>query len=96
MFCFNDGDMHHLHVRSDEERKTLVMAREEARVLINFGSEAQTFSILDGETLELSSRKNLQDHNNTLELPPMTLAVLLSSSEAVENRRVASRTSQRT
>ncbi len=94
--CFNDGDMHHLHVRSDEERKTLVMAREEARVLINFGSEAQTFSILDGETLELSSRKNLQDHNNTLELPPMTLAVLLSSSEAVENRQVASRTSQRT
>ena len=89
--CFNDGDMHHLHVTSDAQNQTLTMQREEARVLINFGQSAQQFALLEGERLELVSRVGLRDHEGRLELPHMTLAVLLSTSEAVENREVARR-----
>ncbi len=37
--CFNDGDMHHLLVYRDDERQTLVMAHDEARVLISTSAE---------------------------------------------------------
>ena len=47
--CFNDGDMHQLRVSSDEETRTLVMQREEARVLINLGNAPRTFAMLKGE-----------------------------------------------
>ena len=87
--CFNDGDMHHVQVITDEEKQTLVMQRDEARILINFGDKAQRFSLLEGEQQELVSRESIQVHDNQLELPPMTLAVLLSSVEDAENRQVS-------
>ncbi|WP_263385665.1 malto-oligosyltrehalose trehalohydrolase [Granulicella arctica] len=89
--CFNDGDMHHLEVSSNEENQTLVMQRDEARVLINFGAKPQQFALLEGEVRELASRESIEERDNQLILPPMTLAVLLSSSEEVENRQVAQR-----
>ena len=89
--CFNDGDMHHLVVSTDEKRQTLVMQREEARVLLNLGKECQTFELLKGEKLELISKGSRETPGNTLNLAPMTLAVLLSPSEEVENRQVAPR-----
>jgi maltooligosyltrehalose trehalohydrolase len=90
--ALNDGDMHRLEVSSDEERRTLVMAREEARIFINFGERPYTFALLEGEKLELVSREDLKPRDGFLDLPPMTLAVLMSTSEAVENRSVESRT----
>ena len=48
-----------------------------------------SFALLEGETLELISRNGLEVRDNHLDLPPMTLAVLMSTSEAVENRQVA-------
>ena len=91
--CFNDGDMQHLHVSTNEEKQTLVMARDEARILINFGETPCSFPLLEGEQLELSSRQGLGVTEDRLNLPPMTLAVLLSSSEDAENRQVAARLS---
>ena len=86
--CLNDGDMHRIEVSSNEERRTLVMARDEARIFINFGEESCPFALLEGERLELCSRDGLSVRDNYIDLPPMTLAVLMSSSEAVENRSV--------
>lgn len=89
--CFNDGDMHHLQVTSNNDRQTLVMERDEARVLINLGKESHTFELLDKEKLEVISRDDLKVHNNQLDLPPMTIAVLMSSTEDAENRQVVRR-----
>lgn len=85
----NDGDMHHAVVSSDEERRTLVMERDEARILINFGKTPCEFSLLESEKLELVSRDGVEVRDNSIDLPPMTLAVLMSPSEEMENRRVA-------
>lgn len=87
--CLNDGDTHNLMVSTDEERRTLVMQRDEARILINFGDKAYAFTLLDGEALTLISRDGVSVQNNSLDLPPMTLAVLMSSTEEMEDRQVA-------
>ena len=89
--CFNDGDMHHLFVTRDDERLTLVMGRDEARILINFGHESSRFALFEGEQLAVISREGLTARGQELELPPMTLAVLLSTSEDAEDRQVAER-----
>ena len=89
--AFNDGDMHHLEVSTKGERRTLVMARDEARILINLGQEPYKFSLLKGEKLELTSREGLSVRDNQMDLPPMTIAILLSTSEEAENRQVAPR-----
>ena len=89
--AFNDGDMHHLEVSTNGERRTLVMARDEARILINLGQEPYKFSLLKGEKLELISREGLSVRDNQMDLPPMTIAILLSTSEEAENRQVAPR-----
>jgi len=93
--CLNDGDMHHLAVTTDDEQQTLTMERDEARVLINFAERPHTFELLKDETLKLISREGVGVHDNALELPPMTIAVLMSTSEAVQNRRVTRKTADR-
>ncbi len=92
VIAFNDGDMNHLQIDSDETRKTLVMERDEARVVLNLGELPYTLDLLEGEHLSLISREGIQVQNNSLELPATTLAVLMSSSEAVQDRQVAART----
>ena len=87
--CLNDGDMHHLMVSGDDEQRTLVMERDEARILINFGEEPQTFELLKGEALELISRDEVGVRGNQLGLPAMTMAVLMTSREEMENRLIA-------
>lgn len=86
--CLNDGSMHELFVSHDDIRRILVMQRGEARILINLGSDPQSFDLLEGEELKLSSRPELQPSGNAIELPGMTLVVLMSSSEETENRLV--------
>jgi len=86
--CLNDGNMHHLMVSSDDKRMTLVMQREEARVLVNLGTDPQRFDLLDGEALCLISCLGIDIADNAIELPGMTLAVLLSPSVNVEDREV--------
>ena len=87
--CLNDGDMHHLLVSTDDDRQTLVMQREEARILVNLGKSIATFALLEGERMELISRDGIEVQDDCLHLPPMTLAVLLSTSDAMEERQRA-------
>ena len=86
--ALNDGSMHHLIVSTDEKRRTLVMQRDEARTLINFGDQPYSFDLLEGESLSLVSRPEVGVYGNALNLPGMTLAVLMSSTEQVEDREV--------
>jgi maltooligosyltrehalose trehalohydrolase len=86
--ALNDGSMQHLMVSSDEERQTLVMQRDEARVVVNFGKEVYPFQLLAGETVELLSCEALEAKEGKIELPPMSMAVLLSSTEQAEEREV--------
>ena len=86
--ALNDGDMHHLLVSSDEERRTLVMARDEVRIVVNFGESPYTFSLLSGEKLKLLSREGIDACECRVQLPPMTMAVLMSSTEELEDRQV--------
>ncbi len=73
---FNDGDLGHLRVQTDNKHKTLIMQRGEHRVLVNLGGQEASFEILNGETLKASSRKLALPGTEFLKLPPMTLAVL--------------------
>ena len=43
----NDGSMHHLLVSTDDRRRTLVMQRDEARIVVNFGTEPYAFDLLE-------------------------------------------------
>jgi maltooligosyltrehalose trehalohydrolase len=85
--ALNDGDINRLIVETDDERQTLVMERDEARILVNFGEQLSAFALLPGEKLELVSREGVTPKDNCLELPPVTLAVLMSPREEVENRQ---------
>jgi maltooligosyltrehalose trehalohydrolase len=90
---FNDGNMHHLQVSTDNVKRTLVMQRDEGRVVANLGSEPFGFDLLEGESLKLASCDGLTATDGHLEIPPMSLAVLMSPMEDVENREVAPRPS---
>ncbi len=87
--CLNDGDIHRLMVSSSEEHRTLIMQREEARIVVNFGDQTYAVATLEGEWLELVSRPGIEVEDDCLHLPPMTLAVLMSSHDAVEDRQEA-------
>ena len=89
---FNDGDMHHLRVTTDDARRTLIMERDEARVLVNLGTAPCAFPLLEGETFEMSSRGNLAVEGDAVSLPPMTLAILMSPYEQVQERSLAAGT----
>jgi maltooligosyltrehalose trehalohydrolase len=90
----NDGDLHRLAVSINEEQRTLVMERDEARVVINFGDQPHSFTILAGEKLELISQEGIGVQESQLHLPAMTMAVLMSTIEEVENRQVARHTTR--
>jgi maltooligosyltrehalose trehalohydrolase len=86
--ALNDGSMQHLIVSSDETRRTLVMVRDEVRVVVNLGAEVYAFDLLEGESLRLVSREGVGVKDNKMELPGMTLAVLMSTTEQAEDREV--------
>jgi maltooligosyltrehalose trehalohydrolase len=86
--CLNDGNMHQLMVSTDDKRKTLVMQRDAARIVINLGDQPYRFELLDSERPCLVSREGVGVEGEEMELPPMTLAVLMSNTENVEDREV--------
>ena len=93
--ALNDGDMHHLLVSTDNKRRTLMMQREEIRIAANLGTEPYIVELLEGEGLALMSREGIDLKGNTVELPPMTLAVLESTQEQREDREVAAASAKR-
>jgi maltooligosyltrehalose trehalohydrolase len=88
--ALNDGSMQHLMVSTDEGRRTLVLVRDEARIVVNLGSQPYSFDLLEEESLKLVSRDGLAVTDNKMELPGMTLAVLMSTTEKAEDREVHS------
>ena len=86
--ALNDSDMNHLMVYTDDKLRTLVMERDEARIVVNLGDKPQRFDLLQREALELASHAAVSVQPGFVELPPMTLAVLLSPTEEAENRQV--------
>jgi maltooligosyltrehalose trehalohydrolase len=86
--ALNDGSMHNLLVSTDDKRRTLVMQRGEARVVANFGREPYGVELLEGEKLCLISRDGVEVKDDVLNLVPMTLAVLMSTTEQMEDRGV--------
>jgi maltooligosyltrehalose trehalohydrolase len=87
----NDGNMHHLLVSTDDRRKTLVMQREAMRILVNLGEQPYFFEALEGEAFCMASREAVGMKGEGIELPGMTLAVMESTTEQVEDRAVAAR-----
>lgn len=86
--ALNDGSMLHLRVSTDDARQTLVMQRDEVRVLLNLGRESQTFDLLPGEGLLLASSAGVQIQQGRLQLPVLSLAVMTCSEEMLPNREV--------
>lgn len=89
--ALNDGDLNHIVVASHEDERILVLERDEVRVLANFGDQPYRFSLLPGEVLKLVSREGVGTQDAEIEVPGMTLAVLMTTREELENRLVAER-----
>jgi maltooligosyltrehalose trehalohydrolase len=79
--ALNDGDMGHFNVRIDEARRLLTMGREEVRVLVNLSERSESFDVLKFEDLKMASRPEIRLEGNSIELPPMSMAVLVSSED---------------
>ena len=86
--ALNDGIMHHLRVSSDDSMKTIVLQRDEVRIVANVGSEVFRLDLLEGEELKLVSAVGVEVRDKTLLLPVMSLAVLMSTTEQAEDREV--------
>ena len=76
--ALNDGDLGHLRIESNSDQRWFIMKRGSVRIFINLGDQKIPFTLLKDEILRLCSRPELAPQDNTLRLPPMTLAVLLS------------------
>jgi maltooligosyltrehalose trehalohydrolase len=74
----NDGDIRHLKVEFDAEKRWFTMQRGEVRVLVNIGSEAVQMTVLEGERLELQSKDEVAMVEGKVVLPAMSLAVVMA------------------
>ena len=73
----NDGDLSHLKVEFDEEKRWLTMERGQVRILSNLGEEATTFENVVGSSLVLASGNDIEvTGDNVVVLPPNRLAIL--------------------
>lgn len=72
----NDGDLHHLRVSFDENKRWLEMERGLVKVLINLSDEAVKFANAEGFALVLSSKEDVLAQRDEVLLPPNRLAVL--------------------
>jgi maltooligosyltrehalose trehalohydrolase len=73
----NDGDLSHLKVEFDEEKRWLTMERGQVRILSNLGEEAATFENVVGSSLVLASGNDIEvTGDNVVVLPPNRLAIL--------------------
>jgi len=86
--ALNDGGMHRLRVSTDDVKKTVILQRDEVRVVANLGEEIYRSELLEGEKLKLVSHSGVEVRENALALPGMSLAVLMSTTEQAEEREV--------
>jgi maltooligosyltrehalose trehalohydrolase len=72
----NDGDMGHVDVEFDEEKRWLVMERGLVKVMCNLGNETQEFESAGQCRLLLASRTDVRLADAKVVLPPDTLAIV--------------------
>jgi maltooligosyltrehalose trehalohydrolase len=73
----NDGDVNHMQVGFDAEKRWLTMRRRGVRMLMNIGGEAVRLEMREGEELRLRSREDVDVADGWITLPPMSLAVVM-------------------
>jgi maltooligosyltrehalose trehalohydrolase len=76
----NDGDIHHMKVEYDAEKRWLMMQRGGVRTLMNIGGEAVRLKMLEGESLQLQSQEGVVIEGTEVVLPAMSLAVVMRES----------------
>jgi maltooligosyltrehalose trehalohydrolase len=74
--ALNDGDVHHLKVECQPEKRWLSMQRGSVRVLVNLGAQAEGFKLKPAESVRLCS-KEMPERDGMVLLPAMSLAVLM-------------------
>jgi maltooligosyltrehalose trehalohydrolase len=74
--ALNDGDVGHLKVEFDAEKRWLTMQRDSVRVLVNLGTRAEGFKLKEKERVRLCS-KQVPEVDGVALLPAMSLAVLV-------------------
>jgi len=74
--ALNDGDLNHVAVEADMEKRWLAMQRGSVRVMANLGAEQVSFALLQGEAVEMTSSALVVEVDGTLTLPKMSLAVV--------------------
>jgi maltooligosyltrehalose trehalohydrolase len=77
----NGGDMGHVKVLFDEQKRWLVMDRGGVQVLVNLGKQDASFDMPEGFHVALVSREGVSSDAGKILLPSNTLAVLSSESE---------------
>jgi maltooligosyltrehalose trehalohydrolase len=76
--ALNDGDVHHMKVAFDAEKRWLTMQRGEVRTLVNMGGEAVEMEALEGEMLKMQSKDGIAIVEGKVSLSAMSVAVLVS------------------
>jgi maltooligosyltrehalose trehalohydrolase len=82
--ALNDGDINHMQVQFDAEKRWLTMERGSVRTLLNIGSQPVQFKLKDGESLHLRSREDVAIGCGSIALPPMSLAVVMDGTREPE------------
>jgi maltooligosyltrehalose trehalohydrolase len=77
--ALNDGDVGHLKIEFDEEKRWLVVRRGPVRLLLNLGAQAASFTLLDQETVRLCS-KPVPELDGMVLMPAMSFAALAQGS----------------
>ena len=72
----NDGDLGHMTVRCDEEKRWLIMDRGKVRVALNLGEEDACLDVPEGFRMALVSRDGIEVRDGKISLPQDTIAVL--------------------
>ena len=76
----NDGELNHVKVAFDAEKRWLTMQRGGVRMLMNIGGEAVRLEMREGEALKLRSREDAVVVDGWMTLPTMSLAVAMMES----------------
>jgi maltooligosyltrehalose trehalohydrolase len=74
--CLNDWDGGNVRVTFDEEAGWLRIERGIITVLANLGAAEKTFKVQQPSVLELASHETVRIVENTISLPPDSVAVL--------------------
>lgn len=77
----NDGDMGHLSVRYNEEKRWLAMRRADIEVFVNLGSDVATFDLEEGMQLRLASRSDVSLAGLALTVPADTAAIVCCTAD---------------